>query len=142
MQANLRLNKIAPSTRGVGRLIGTLAGLPLLATLAFCAPDRALAACGASHPAGVHAAATGASGVHVATSRTATTSVGSVGGGTLGCPSGSSAAALRGLPAATSGRVIESGAHTAHAATTARHAATKTTNASAHLRAVKSPHHA
>lgn len=141
MQANLRLNEAASGTPGVGRFIGTLAGLPLLATLALCAPNRAFAGCGASHPAGVHAAVAAVSGVHAATSRTATTSAGG-GGGTLGCPSGSSATALRGLPAATSGRVIESSAHTAHVATTPRSAATKTTNASAHLRAVKSPHHA
>jgi hypothetical protein len=147
MEVNLKLNKAAPGTRGFGRFIGTLAGLPLLATLAFCAPDRALAACGASHPAGVHAAVTGANGVHVATSRTATTSAGSGGSGTLGCASGSSATALRGLPVATSGRVMESGSHAAHATTNSRNAAakttaTKTTNASAHLRGVKSPHHA
>ena len=34
-------------------------------------------------------------------------------GGSLGCASGSSVAALRGLPTATSGRVVEAGAHAA-----------------------------
>jgi hypothetical protein len=141
MQANLKLNNAAPGTRRFGRSIAILASVPLIATVAFCAP--AVAACGVSHPAGVHAAATGASGVHVATSRTATTRGAAGGGGTLGCPSGTSASALRGLPVATSGRVMETGAHAAHAAThNTRTAATKTTNASAHLRGVKSPHHA
>jgi hypothetical protein len=139
MQANLKPNKAAPSRRSVGRSIAILAGVPLIATVAFCAP--ALAACGVSHPAGVHAAATGASGVHVATSKPAT-SAGSGGSGTLGCAGGSSATALRGLPVATSGRVMETGSHAAHAATTSRNAVTKITNASAHLRGVKSPHHA
>jgi hypothetical protein len=142
MRANLNLINAEAAARRVGRSIAILAGVPLIAGLAFCAPNQALAACGVSHPAGVHAASTGASGVHAATSRTATTSAGSGGGGTLGCPSGSSATALRGLPVATSGRVVETGSHTAHAATTSRNAATKITNASAHLRGVKSPHHA
>jgi hypothetical protein len=147
MQANLDLRNAAPSTRAVRRFLGSLAGASLISALAFCAPNQALAACGVSHPAGVRAPVTGASGVHVATSRTATTSAGSGGSGTLGCASGSSAAALRGLPVATSGRVIETGSHAAHSATNTRSAATKTTatkttNASAHLRGVKAPHHA
>ena len=46
-----------------------------VATLSLSAPDRALAACGASsHPAGVHAAASGAGGSHAATSTVATSS--------------------------------------------------------------------
>jgi hypothetical protein len=140
MQANLTRGKPAFSIPNIGRSVAVLVGAPLIVTIAFCAP--ALAACGVSHPAGVHAASTGVSGVHASTSRTAATSTGSGGSGTLGCPSGSSATALRGLPVAGSGRVIETSSHTAHAATTSRNAATKLSNASPHLRGVKSPHHA
>jgi hypothetical protein len=136
MQADLRSGKAAFQIRSVGLSVAILAG----ATLSLSAPERALAACGASHPAGVHAAGGGTAGVHVATS-TAATSGGSGGGGTLGCAGGSSASALRGLPTTTSGRVVETGAHAAaRSETHARTAATKTTNASAHLRTVG--HHA
>ncbi|MGH6798362.1 MAG: hypothetical protein ACREDI_08270, partial [Roseiarcus sp.] len=78
MQSNLECGKAASGVRSVGRFVAILAGVPLVAALALCAPDRALAACGASHPAGVHA--TGGGGVHVATARP-TTSGGGGGGG-------------------------------------------------------------
>ncbi len=83
MQANLGRGKPAFSMPSLGRSVAVLVGAPLIATIAFCAP--ALAACGVSHPAGVHAASTGVSGVHASTSRTAATSTGSGGSGTLGC---------------------------------------------------------
>ena len=134
MQADLNGGKAAFRMRSVGLSVAILAG----ATLSLAAPDRALAACGTSHPAGVHAAG-GGSGVHVATS-TAATSGGSGGSGTLGCAGGSSASALHGLPTTSSGRVVERGAHAARTETHARTATTKTTNVSAHLHTVG--HHA
>ncbi len=120
-----------------------LTGAPLIAALALCAPDQAIAACGVvSHPAGVHAASGGGGGVHAATSIAAPSGVGG-GGGTLGCANGSSAAAYHGLPVASSGRVIEAtGAHTARSETYERTATTRTTNVSAHLHAVRPAHHA
>jgi hypothetical protein len=147
MQVNLERGRPASGGRS-GGYFAILAGAPLIAALALSAPDPALAACGASHPAGVHTA-TG-TGVHTATSRPPTSGAGGGGGGagSLGCPNGSSApalhgggGALHGLPVATSGRVVEGGARSAaHTATHARPAPTKATNASAHLRGVKPPH--
>jgi hypothetical protein len=146
MQADFKRGKAAPGVRSVGRSVGILAGVPLIATLALCAPKAALAACGASHPAGVRAAG-GGGGVHVATS-TPAMSGGGGGVGTLGCANGASAAALRGLPMASSGRVVEAGAHAmAHMTTvtrtaTTRTATTRTANASAHFAAVRPPQRA
>ncbi len=142
MQANLEFGKAAFRMRRVSLSAAILAAAPLIATLAICAPDRALAACGASHPAGVHATG-GGGGVHVATSRPATSGGSGGGGGTLGCANGASAAALHGLPSASSGRVVETGVHIG-ARPTSRTATTRTkgANASAHLHAVRSPHHA
>ena len=58
MQAKLKRGKAAFHTRSAGSSVAILAGASLIAALALCAPDQALAACGgASHPAGVHAAA-------------------------------------------------------------------------------------
>jgi hypothetical protein len=146
MQAKLKRREAAFHSRSVGLSIAIFAGVPLIAALTLGAPDRALAACGASsHPAGVHTGVGG--GVHVATS-TVATSGGSGGSGTLGCAGGSSASGLRGgLPTAASGRVVEPGAHAArtetHARTaTTRTATTRTTNASAHLRTVGPGHRA
>lgn len=141
MHDRLERGRAASRVRTVGRL-AFFAGVPLLAALAFSVPESALAACGASHPAGVHSASTGG-GVHTATSRTSSgASSGGGGGGTLGCANGSSAPAVHALSTASSGRVIEGGVHPA--ARTANHARTaataKTTHAStAHLRGVKSP---
>lgn len=112
MQSNLERGMAASRVRSVGRFVAILAGVPLIAVLALCAPDRALAACGATHPAGVHAGGGGA-GVHTATSSSTTSGGGGGGGGTLGCPNGSSAAALHGLPTDTSGRVVEGRVHSA-----------------------------
>ena len=148
MQPNFRRGEAARGGCSVGWSVAILAGVPLIATLALCAPNAALAACGASHPAGVHAAG-GGGGVHVATSMPATSGGGGGGGvGTLGCANGASAAALRGLPTASSGRVVEADAHamahmTAGTRTaTARTATTRTANASAHLAAVRPPQRA
>ena len=137
MQGKLERGKAAFHTRSIGSL-AILAGASLIAALTLGAPDRALAACGASsHPSGVHTGVGG--GVHAATSTAATSS----GSGTLGCAGGSSASALRGLPTTSSGRVVETGAHAAsRTASSARTATTRTTNASAHLHTVRSQHHA
>src|SRR6516225_6351769 len=116
MQVNLERGKAASAMRSVSRL-AVLAGVPLIAALALSAPDRALAACGTSRPAGVHAA-TASTGVHTTTSRPATSGGGGGGGGgTLGCANGSSAmAAPHALPVASTGKVVEGGAHpVAHA---------------------------
>ena len=147
MQANLKRGKAASGVRSVGRSVAILAGVPLFAILALSAPDRALAACGASGPAGIHAAGGGGGGVHAATSRPATSGGGGGGGGSLGCAGGSSAPALRGLPTAASGRVIETVPHGAHTTTLTRTAPTKTAptktaptktaNASAHVGAIR-----
>ena len=153
MQANLERGKAASGARGAGRFVAILAGVPLVATLALSAPDRALAACGTTQSTGAHAAASSGGSVHAATARPAT----SGGGGSGGCASGSSASALHGLATAASGRVIEGSAHavgrtgthartaaTSNAATTrASHAATtRATNASAHAHAVRPAHRA
>jgi hypothetical protein len=140
MQANLERGKAASGVRSVGRF-AILAAVPLIATFALCAPDRAFAACGASYPAGAHAAASGGGGVHAATSIAAPSGGGGGGGGSLGCPNGSSASALHGLPTATSGRVVEAGARSgAHMALHPRNAATRGTNTTAH--AVRPAHRA
>ena len=143
MQVNLKRGKAASAMRSLSRL-AILAGVPLIAALALSVPDRALAACGTSRPAGVHTA-TAHTGVHTTTSRPATSGGGGGGGGgTLGCANGSSAtAALHGLPVAGSGKVVEAGvrpvAHrTPHPSTGAAKTA-KPSNASAHLRGVKPP---
>jgi hypothetical protein len=139
MQANLHRGKAALGLRGAGRFVAILAGVPLLATLALSAPDRALAACGASRPAGTHAAASSGGSVHTATSTAPSGGGSGGGGGSLGCANGSSASAVRGLPVASSGRVVEGGAHAVgRTGIHARTAATRTANASAHVRGVKS----
>jgi hypothetical protein len=140
MQGKLERGKAAFHTRRIGSL-AILAGASLIAALTLGAPDRALASCVASsHPSGVHTGVGG--GVHAATS-TVARSGGSGGGGSLGCPGGSSASGLRGLQTAASGRVVEPGVRAAtRTETHARTATTRTTNASAHLHTVRSPHHA
>jgi hypothetical protein len=143
MQAKLKRGEAAFPTRSVGLSIAIFAGAPLIAALALCAPDSAQAACGgSSHPAGVHAAGGGTGGVHVATGIAAPSGVGGGGGGSLGCPGGSSASALRGLPTASSGRVVEMGAHAARTESHARTATKRSTNVSAHLRSARSGHRA
>jgi hypothetical protein len=137
MQAKLERGKAAFRMHGVGLSVAILTS----ATLSLTAPDRALAACGTgSHPAGVHAAASGGGGAHAATSTVATSGGSGGGGGSLGCAGGSSSSAMRGLPVASSGRVLEPGAHAARTETHARNATTRTQGASAHLRSVG--HHA
>jgi hypothetical protein len=139
MQVNLKRGKAASAMRSLSRL-SILAGVPLIAALALSVPDRALAACGTSRPAGVHTA-TAHTGVHTTTSRPATSGGG---GGSLGCANGSSAiAAPHALPVASSGKVVEAGvrpvAHTTPHPSTAAAKTAKSTNASAHLRGVKPP---
>jgi hypothetical protein len=135
MQTNLRRGNAAFRTRNIGLSVAILAS----ATLSLSAPDRALAACGgSSHPAGVHTGV--ASGVHVATSTTATAGGTGGGGGSLGCAGGSSASALHGLPVASSGRVVETGAHASRSETHARTATTRTANAGVHMHALGHAH--
>jgi hypothetical protein len=94
MQGKLERGKAAFHTQSAGSR-AILAGASLIAALTLGAPDRALASCVASsHPSGVHTGVGG--GVHAATS-TVARSGGSGGGGSLGCPGGSSASPLRGL---------------------------------------------
>jgi hypothetical protein len=144
MQGNLERGKAASAMRSVSRL-AIFAGVPLIAALTLSVPERALAACGTSRPAGVHAT-TARTGVNTTTSRPATSGGGGGGGGgTLGCANGSSATATpHGLPvAAGSGKVVQAGvrpaAHTTPHPTTAAAKTSKSSNTSAHLRGVKSP---
>lgn len=141
MQAKLERGKAASGGRSVVRSGAILAaGVSLVAALALSAPERALAACGASHPA--HMSGGGGGGVHAATSRPAASGGGGGGGGggSLGCANGASAPALRGLPMASSGRVVEMGAHGTHAAMRPRSAPSRPMNATAaHLRGVRPP---
>jgi hypothetical protein len=137
MQANLERGKAASGVRSVGRF-AILAGASLVAALALSAaePARAGAACGASHPA--HAAAIGGGSVHTTTS-IAAPSGGGGGGGSVGCANGSSASAPHGLPVASSGRVLENGAHApAHTRTVS----TRTANTSTHSHVVRPQHRA
>jgi hypothetical protein len=136
MQADIKRGKAAFRIRGVGLSVAILAS----ATLSLSAPERALAACGgSSHPAGVHAAAAGSGGVHAATG-IAAPSGGGGGSGSLGCAGGSSASALRGLPVASSGRVVETGAHASRTENHTRTATTRTANAGAHMHALGHGH--
>jgi hypothetical protein len=131
MHADLKRGKAAFRTRNIGLSVAILAS----ATLSLSAPDRALAACGgSSHPAGIHTGV--ASGVHVATSATATAGGTGGGVGSLGCAGGSSATALRGLPTAASGRVMQTGAHAARTERRPRTATTRTANAAVHAHAL------
>jgi hypothetical protein len=127
-------------------------GVPVIATLALSAPDRALAGCGASAPAVAHPAAVGGGSVHSGGGGGGVHSGGGSGGGGGGCPNGASALhglPLHGLPMAASGRVVEAGMRSAvHTGTDARTATTKTAtraaptriaNASAHLGGVRLP---
>jgi hypothetical protein len=137
MQVRLERRRAASGVRSVSRF-AFFAGVPLIAALALSAPERAFAACGPSHPAGVHSG-TG-TGSHTATSRPSSGGSGG-GGGTLGCANGASATALHGLSIAGSGKVVEGGARpVAHTTVHARTAATKPANATAHLRGAKPPH--
>jgi hypothetical protein len=137
MQADLKRGKASYRMRGVGLSVAILTS----ATLSLYAPNQALAAsaCGTSHAGSAHAAGNGAGSVHAPTT-TVAASGGSGGSGTLGCAGGSTASAPHGLTTATSGRVVEPNAHAGHNASTARTAATKTTNAAVHLHTVG--HHA
>jgi hypothetical protein len=149
MQAELKRGGAASGVRSIGRSLAILAGVPLIATLALCAPDRALAAqCGGGGPTGVHAApgGGGGGGVHSQTSHPASGGGGGGGGGgTLGCAGGASVP-MRGLSTAASGRVVQNGVratgrtatHTRTAAT--KTAATRTANTGAHLRTVGPAH--
>jgi hypothetical protein len=140
MQANLDRRKAASGARSARLFVAILAGVPLLAALALSSPDRALAACGASRPAGVHASSSGG-GVHAATGTPSSGGAAGGGSGSLGCANGSSASALHGLATTASGRVVERGAHPGvRTAVHARTAATRSTNPSGHLHAVRPSH--
>jgi hypothetical protein len=142
MQTNLKRGKAASRVRSASLSVAILASASIVATFSFFVPNPALAACGASHPAGVHTS-TGAGGTHAATGIAAPSGAGGGGGGSLGCANGSSATALRGLPTAASGRVVEGGAaHAARSETRARTAPSRTTNATAHLHTIKPAHRA
>jgi hypothetical protein len=135
MQAKLERGKAAFRMHGVGLSVAILAS----ATLSLSAPDRALASCGtASHPA--HAATTSGGSVHTATSIAAPSGGSGGGGGTLGCAGGSSASALRGLPTASSGRVVEMGARPARTEGHARTATPRTASAAAQMHGVGHAH--
>ena len=125
MQANLERGKAPSGARSGGPFVAIWAGVSIITTLTLCAPDRALAACVATHP--VISAPAGGGGVHSAAARPSTSGGGGGGGGgSLGCPNGSSAPALHGLPVAASGRVIEPNVRSAvHTATYTRTATTK-----------------
>jgi hypothetical protein len=138
MQARIERAKTVSGVRSVGRF-AILAGVPLIATLALSAPDRAFAgACGgASHPA--HAASTSGGSVHTATGIPPTSGGGVGGGGSGGCANGSSAAPLHGLATAGSGRVIE---NVAHPGTHTKTATTRTANTNLHSRVARPQHRA
>lgn len=137
MQVRLERGRAASGVRSVSRF-AFLAGVPLIAALALSAPERAFAACGPSHPAGVHLGA--GTGAHTATSRPSSGGSGG-GGGTLGCANGASATALHGLSIAGSGKVVEGGARpAAHTTVHARTTATTSSKTTAHLRGAKPPH--
>ena len=147
MQGNFARDS-APVGARRDRRLALLAGVPFVTALALASP--AFAACGASHPAGVHSGAI-RTGAHAPTSAVKTgAGGGGSGSGSLGCANGASVpaphgpAAPHGLSIASSGRVVEGGVHPSHtAARTATHARTagkKPAKASAHLRGVKPPH--
>jgi hypothetical protein len=139
MQTILKRGSAASRVRSAGLSVAIVAGASIVATFSFFVPNSALAACGASHSAGVHTASAN-TGAHTATSIAAPSGASSGGGGSLGCANGSSATRLRGLPTAASGRVAEGGAHAARPATHARTAPTRATNATAHLHTVRPAH--
>lgn len=137
MQVRLERGRAASGVRSVSRF-AFFAGVPLIAALALSAPEGAFAACGPSHPAGVHSV-TG-TGAHTATSRPSSGGSGG-GGGTLGCANGASATALHGLSIAGSGKVVEGGPRpAAHTMVHARTTATTSSKTTAHLRGAKPPH--
>jgi hypothetical protein len=85
MQANLERGKAVFGIRNVCRSAAILAGVPLIAALALCAPDRALAACGTIATGGVaHAPPSGGGSVHSG----ATAPHVSSGGGGSSCAAG------------------------------------------------------
>ena len=140
MQTNLKRGKAASGVRSAGLSVAIVASTAIVVTFSFFVPNPALAACGASRPAGVHTGSA-STGLHTATGIAAPSGASSGGGGgSLGCANGSSAPALRGLPTAASGRVVEGGAHAARSETHARTAPTRTTNATAHLHTVRPAH--
>ncbi|MBV8796313.1 MAG: hypothetical protein JO136_15385, partial [Hyphomicrobiales bacterium] len=108
MQTNLKRGIAASRVRSAGLSIAIVASAAIVGTFSFFVPNPVLAApCGGTHISGAHAASAGNGGMHTATSIAAPSGGG--GGGSLGCANGSSAMALRGLPTAASGRVVEGG---------------------------------
>jgi hypothetical protein len=129
MQANhFESGKAASGARKVRPFATILASVPLIATLALCAPDRALAGCGAAPSAGGGGTHTGVGGgAHPAGGGAHPA------GGGGGCANGS-ALALHALPMAASGRVLAGGVP-AHAVTSKRTATTRTATTSTVARA-------
>ena len=138
MQTNLKRGQAASRARSA---VVIAASASAVAAFSFFVPNSALAACGASHPAGVHAASTGAGGVHTSTGIAAPSGAGGGGGGTLGCANGSSASTLKGLPTTASGKVVEPDVHAARPEPHTKAAPTQTASSAAHAHAVKPAHH-
>jgi hypothetical protein len=136
MQTNLRRGKAASRARSAALSVAIAASASIVATFSFFVPSPALAGCGGTHISGAHAASAGNGGMHTATSIAAPSGGG---GGSLGCANGSSAMALRGLPTAASGRVVEGGTAGRREAHT-RTAPTRTNNTTAHLHTVRPAH--
>jgi hypothetical protein len=140
MQTNLRRGKAASRARSAALSVAIAASASIVATFSFFVPSPALAApCGGTHISGAHGASAGNGGMHTATSIAAPSGGGGGGGGSLGCANGSSAMALRGLPTAASGRVVEGGTAGRREAHT-RTAPTRTNNTTAHLHTVRPAH--
>jgi hypothetical protein len=132
MQPNLKRGNAASRVRSAGLSVAIVASASIVATFSFFAPNPALAACGASHSAGVRTG--NYTGAHTATSIAAPSGAGGGGGNSLGCANGSSATGWRGLQTAASGRVVEGG-NLGRRETHARTAPTRSANAAAHMRA-------
>ena len=135
MQAKLERGKAAFRMHGVGLSVAILVS----ATLSLSAPNRALAACGASsHPA--HAATTSGGSVHTATSIAAPSGGGGGGGASSGCPTGGSAGAVHGLHNGRFGQSGRNGRARGADRDHPRTANTRTANAAAHMHGVGHAH--
>ena len=134
MQTKLRRGEAAFCMRRVGMSLAILTAVPLI--FALTTPNQAFAGCGVSHPSGAHAASV-ATGAHSPTGISAA----SGGGGTVsGCSTGASTSAVSGLTTATSGRVMQSGAHAARTESRPRTATTRTANTATHFHAAGAGH--
>ncbi len=134
MQAKLERGKAAFSMRRVGLSVAILAGV---ATLSHMRPEARVGGLRGEPPRGRSRWRRRPAAFMPQQARLPRQAVAER--NSLGCATGASAPALRGLTTAASGRVVETGAHAAHPMAHARTAATRTTNASAHLHAVRPP---